>query len=393
MKISLLESRENFDAIFLSSLHEFMASRFGKSVEIVSAKQGDITFRKNTLVNLIYSSNLEFSEKNKLTNEFRYAPNLFRRYLQTLYCFLAVNPPLDHMLSPAFFGFKNPPDQVRNWAFLPGNHSIRIIDTLHNRSIVFSKRGFNKQFLAIDAEMRLAHPYLPAPKVLELDPDLRWYIEERVVGIPINRLKDDRIVLRAEKQAQKGLVQLRSETFKMVVVEDHVSQLQNHIFSLYERLEPDNYDLMQSVKSIARKVTDIALTYGSATIGLCQSHGDFQSANILTDGRQTWVIDWEYSAERIAFYDFMVYTTKCRFPIGLSSRLKSLNVGFNKNQGVDAWGWFQSGTGLLLISLFLLEDMNVKLKEIEADPILNKAGAMKSWLREVRSFFEDVQSL
>ena len=60
-------------------------------------------------------------------------------------------------------------------------------------------------------------------------------------------------------------------------------------------------------------------------VDTAQSHGDFQPANILiptvSDQRNVYLIDWEYTDKRCRWYDAMVFVLNSRSPIGLAGRV------------------------------------------------------------------------
>ncbi len=378
MKISLLNAREAFETIFARSLELFTQDFLDRPVKVVPAGQGDLAFRQNAQLNLIYPVATRPAELRALSVEFRYAARLWPRLLQTAYCDLAVTPPFSSLLSPKAFDLVDATPEMANWVFLPGNHTIRIIDLGKNRSIVFAKDGFQKHFFLNDAQIRVSHPELPAPRVLQFDGSRAWYVEERVFGLPINRIADPSVVETALSEAVRGIVGLREKTTQTVAAKAYADDLISRI----GEFTPHNLALAAMIKGMVVDIRAVFAAIDNFPLTLCQTHGDFQPANILTSPSKTWVIDWEYSEVRSVIYDYLVFTSRSRFAEGFGARVALERNKVMAAGGIDAWGLEQKGNAAALICIFLLEDLLVRLREVATDAIVDKTGALEPWLRE-----------
>lgn len=381
MKISLLNAREAFETIFARSLELFTQDFINRPVKVVPAGQGDLAFRQNAQLNLIYPVATRPADLRALSAEFRYAARLPARLLQTAYCTLAVTPPISSLLSPKAFDLVDATPEMAKWVFLPGNHTIRIIDLGKNRSIVFAKDGFEKHFFLNDVRIRASRPELPAPRVLQFDGSRSWYVEERILGLPINRIADQSVVETALSEAVRGIVRLREKTSQTVAAKSYADDLISRI----GESTPDDTAIAAMIQGLVDDIRAVLAAIDNFPLTLCQTHGDFQPANILTSPSKTWVIDWEYSEVRSVIYDYLVYTSRSRFAEGFGARIalerdKAVLAG-----GVDAWGIEQKGSPAALIAIFLLEDLLVRLREVATDAIVDKSGALVPWLVEAAS--------
>jgi hypothetical protein len=387
MKISLLNKRENFDEIFLSSLKKFLIVNNNYSTKIVAPGYGDISFRKNSLLNLIYTNELPLSVKSEFINEFKYSQNFLRHILQNIYCYFAVKPLTQKILSPIFFDIVQPSVEMRTWLILPGNHSIRIIDTKKNYSIVFAKKGFDVNFLRTDALTRTLYPYLPAPKILKSDSNWMWYVEERIHGVPLNKISDPSQRNSMFLDAQRSIAKLRDDTLVEINLKDYFNKILSKTNMLINEIHQLEDTLVTELHKMTSEISKVNLYPANYFLGLCQSHGDFQPANILASKSSIWIIDWEYSAQRSTMYDFLIFTTMSRSCAGLASRLFNQYINIKQNNGVDSWGYFQKGDPLYLLSIFLIEDLHLRLKELQTDAIFNKKDAIKPWLTQIQKFY------
>jgi hypothetical protein len=392
VKISLLQQREDFAGVFVSSLSDFLAAYFGRSVMVAPAGAGSLSFRQNAALNVVYPKALPPRCLTPLTAEFRYADRVIKRWLQTAYCVLAVRPPLSSLASPVAFDLVDAPREVASWVFLPGNHTVRVIDTTRNQSIVFLKEGFDRAFFLRDAQARLSHPFLPAPRVLEIDERQRWYREERVTGLPLNRLANPGHIKASLGGAVAALAGLREKTSHSVPLQVWAAERVVEIQGLCHQLHGKILRTAPVIEGLLRSAEAVIASTQPAPITLCEVHGDFQPANILTDGRNTWIIDWEYSGIRTATYDFFVYSTRSRFSHGLHSRLADTLKVVACDQGINAWGFFQPGAAPALLTVFLLEDLTLKLREVTAPAIRDKEGSLLSWTCEAGSFLRELEA-
>lgn len=380
MKIALLKSREAFEAIFARSLERFAKNFLGRAVEIVAEGKGELAFRQNAQLNLIYPNTIDPADLRTLSAEYRYAPRLLTRMAQTVYCALAVTPPTSILFSPRLFDLLNPAPEMASWVFLPGNHTIRIIDFDKDRSIVFAKDGFDTHFLLNDARIRADFPELPTPRVLQIDQAGGWYVEERIVGLPINRLTDQHRVETALGDSARGLEQLRRKTEKTVSAKTYCEELICRIAAAL----PDVPRLATMVTDFTRRVGEQIAGVGDFPLTLCRTHGDFQPANILASPSRTYIIDWEYSEIRSAIYDYLVYTSRSRFSEGFGARIIHERDRARATGRIDAWGVEQLGDPDALISVFLLEDLHLRLREVATEEITDMTQAIAPWLEQAK---------
>lgn len=385
MKISLLQEREDFDAVFSRSFADFLAAYFARPIPIVPSGQGDMTFRRNVLLNVIFPTRIAPDVLTDLTAEFRYAPSAARRALQIAYCSLAVRWPAATFLSPPSFDLTDPPAEVTGWVILPGNHSIRVIDTMQNVSLVFRKHGFDTRFFLRDAQMRRDNPDLPAPAVLEIDSNGQWYREERVHGLPLNRLASKRDADAALVTLIQALAVLRDRSAQDIQAQHYAGELGASLRASIAEMRPGIAEIASAMEALVDRAEAEINAVPAFPLTLSETHGDFQPANILVNGSRVWLIDWEYSGTRSAIYDNLVFVTQSRFPAGFGARLARTYEAAESAGGVQAWGFLQKGPASALMALFLLEELTVKLAEVAAPAITNKQTSLKPWVQEVVS--------
>jgi hypothetical protein len=331
MRLDLLIDRELFAEIFSKTLSSYLANKFNWSGEVCYGKSKPRIkkyFLVNTKLNLIYHRKQNTNILRQLASEYAYHPNLIRKLAQHLYVRYAVSMPLRRFLSSYYVSMNPFPKQCTNWCILPGNNSIRIVDIENNECIVLRKDGFNKNYMRNLIRLRNRYPELPGPQILHFDLGAGWYVEERIKGLPLNRLNNDLRMTRVTNSARLSMLHLYDQTSSKVECSVWRRSIAQEIYSAIHSL-PEVYSLVlrQQVESfVKRLILHLAEFYPEKKfVDIVQSHGDFQPANILmptvSDQRLVYLIDWEYTGKRCRWYDAMVFELHSRSPKGLASRI------------------------------------------------------------------------
>lgn len=386
MKISLLATREDFGAIFIESLRRFCRSYFGHEIPVKPGKEGGLCFRQNAELNIIYPEHAPAEALKDLTAEFWHHDRLHRRLLQGFYCMLSTARSTRRMMSKPLFSVDAETSRLQHWVFLPGNHSIRIVDTQQGQCIVFPKTGFESAFFLNDAHARRRYDYLHVPAVLKIAATEDWYIEERIIALPVTRFGDPHLEDRVHDQAMRDLCRLRAETLETSTlgqVFDKAHELGQQIIQSLDTLPEAVAARLDSLLVLCARLTAVDRV---VTLPSCITHGDFQPGNLLTDGTQFWLIDWEYYGRRSILYDYFTWSLRARHSGGLGERLDAAIVAGASAPILDVWGHKQHGDISALIAVFLAEDLLVKLQEIRSPAIVDKAYSLGPWLDEVLPF-------
>ena len=378
MRIQLLRRRESFLEIFQKSISRFFQEKYPHSNEV------NIEYIINDYLNIVYPSKINRKDLVDLVGEFKYHPKAYRRILQSAYTFLAIRWPLEIITSSDTIVISMPISAKERWVFIPGNHSIRVVDLDKNRCFVFLKSGFNNKFIESDANIRLEHAWLKAPEVIQQKNG--WYEEQRVVGLPWNRLSSVDLKKKVIVGAQNQLSKLYQKTVVNVPMIDYVPQLCNNILSM---LDTSFSSLSDEEKNIISNFTGelelLLVNYSSdINIDLVSTHGDFQPGNILCSKDDFWIIDWEYSNQRSILYDALVFDLECRFPSGLGVRLnKKINELGGTSDYLKWTGQPLDNNKSYYFSVFFLEDLLLRMDEISADLIQTKSTALSAYLAEL----------
>jgi hypothetical protein len=377
LKIKLLRKKENFLKIFQKSIPLFFQEKYPNSIFI------NIEYIINDNLNIVYPSKINRNDLSELVAEFKYHPKAYRRILQTAYTFFAIRWPTEVITSSELIKISMPVEEAEKWIFIPGNHSIRAIDLKKNRCFVFLKHGFDKKFLQSDANIRLKYQWLKAPKVIQLKN--HFYEEQRVIGLPWNRLSSIDLKNKVITRAQEELSKLYQKTIISVHIKDYVSELCNNILTM---LDNSINELSARKKYIITNFLDkmnlmIVNSCGDLYIDLVITHGDFQPGNILCSKDDFWIIDWEYSNRRSIFYDALVFDLECRFPLGLATRLnKKIRELANINDYLKWTGVTLNKDKGYYFCVFFLEDLLLRMDEISIETKKNKSEFLSNYLNE-----------
>ena len=145
--------------------------------------------------------------------------------MQRFYIFVATKKLFEQIFLNAEIEIYVPNDCFNELVFLPGNHSIRVVNIKNNEIYVYVKKGFNKQYLINDAKARKQNNIERVPYVFNLNEDQGWFIEERIEGIPIDKINSSTKRKDALHFAQKDLKELYSSSKKNVLLKDYSKEI------------------------------------------------------------------------------------------------------------------------------------------------------------------------
>ena len=350
-----------------------------------SNSKSDVLLLANHKLNVIYSKKIDRVKLKSIVSEYAYHPNKLRCFLQKTYIQLSTCNYFECLFIQTKVKVDPWIGDLDNLCIIPGNHSIRI---LHLKSLscrVIIKEGFNVQFIKNEIYLREKYNFLPIPKLLSSDPEGLWYEEVQISALPINRIDNQDIKNKALLNAQTSLLSLYDKT----LIKVNTGSYKELLFKSCDRFIsslPGIYTQNDKVriKNILILLKDGLSELNDFDIGLVQSHGDFQPANILVGNidEQLYLIDWEYTAKRSVYYDALVFATKCRSPKGLARRVELILNGSN-----NSWRWCIENTGIKLSKLeliiFLIEDLIVRLTELQIPNMINKDIGLEAWMNEV----------
>ncbi len=394
MRLDLLLNREDFVKVFNITFAKYLFNKFKWEGEVSWGRSGFTSSSGILLVNhklnVIYSAKIDRDELSSIAGEYAYHPNFIRRSLQGIYIKLATCSVFESYLAESTICIDPWIDELDDICIIPGNHSVRIIELGNSECRVVLKDGFNKKF--IDNEIKLRQDYLslPIPQMIESNNKESWYVEQRVLALPLNRLDDKNTKDKAIIEAQAVLIDLYSLSSEPVKLNIYLESLLNLLNVAISELPNIYLEKDKSrIKDVVKFINGVVIISTDEAINIVQSHGDFQPANILVDvknGQKLYLIDWEYSEKRSIFYDAFVFATESRFPNGLADRIR--NIFYSED--LSSWGWCFGDTTRVelhrwMMALFLLEDLLVKLEELQIADLIAKSDGLNTWLSEVES--------
>ena len=387
MRLDLLLKREDLAQTFEQSLNKFLLDTFG-AVTTVNWRRGfksGNALLVNHKLNVIYSKNIDRAKLRSIVSEYAYHPNILRRFLQKTYIQLASSAYFEWLFVKIRVEVNTWVSDLDRLCIIPGNHSIRIVDFKSSRCRVVLKDGFDAQFINNEIYLREKYSFLPIPKLLNVDSLGLWYEEVQISALPLNRIDSQDIKDKALLEAQNSLLSLYGKTLVKVDISSYLESLNESCCGLIEKL-PDIYTQKDKdrVNGVLRELTGDLSKLNDYEIELVQSHGDFQPANILVDNidQLLYLIDWEYTAKRSVHYDALVFASQCRFPQELSERVRAI-----LNETNVSWNWCIKNASTKLSKLeliiFLIEDLIVRLFELQIPNMINKDFGLDIWLNEV----------
>lgn len=376
MKISLLQRREPFEKILITTLNNFFNSE-NKGTFIVNwntDKRGD--WLVNSHLNAIFfvlANEIVFSQ---IKNEFSRSLVRWKQPFQRLYVFLATNHQTAKYFATAGLSINPPLFGAANIIIIGGNHHIRLLDYNKNCVYVINKDGFDKQFLNNEIILRQNYSFLPIPKLFEISTDRTWYSEELIKGTPLNRLLDLSKKTSAFTQIKQALDKLYQKTKRNILIETYLEQI---IFSITEHataislLSNDHRQIISEAILMISKMIKFLSLQTPKLITLAETHGDFQPANVLVDIDKVWLIDWEYTGLRQIDFDHFVFDLASRAPKNLHKRFVSQYLQVNN----------QTPKKLKLL-VFLVEELELRLRETNNFQFTSLNPGLVFYLKELK---------
>lgn len=395
MRLDMLLAREYFPEVFSCSLSAYLRFKFRWNGEIIWSRTCDYpnSFLVNAKLNLVFPIGIDAKILQGLAAEYSYHPNWLRRLLQRFYIYCSLSRAFRRVFSSAYINAAWPSD-ASGWCIIPGNHSIRIVDIVGDECIVISKVGFNPQFLNSLIRLRQDFPELPGPRLYEANLQEGWYREQKISGLPLNRIDDTDSVAKTLRTAQTAMAGLYRKTLLRQTVSDWLDEKLQQVVTLASSL-PSVYsiELQEAVVDCARSLVKLIHLNFSDTVGAsvltAQTHGDFQPANILMpvgeSSEAVYLIDWEYSARRCVWYDALVFDLRSRFPAGLCARIEDWLDNNAQQHETLAWcageeaGWRPES----YIGAFLIDDLLLRLTDTTIPGLRKPDAGFLSFLNEI----------
>ena len=388
MRLDLLLKREDFAKTFEISFARYLFEVFNISATVNwrnNTKNSNFLLVNHKL-NVIYSKNIDRAKLKLIVSEYEYNPNLVRRFLQKIYIKLSISTYFEHLFAKTIVSVSPWIESFDEVCIVPGNQSIRIINLETLTARVILKEGFSSQSIRNEIYLRQKYKFLPIPKLLNVDTQSLWFEELQVSALPFNRIDNQTIKDKILIDVKRNLLKLYSETTIKIDIKNYVKSLYETCDNLITKL-PEIYTKFdkKEIRDIFILLNETVKNFPDRTIDLVQSHGDLQLGNILVgnNNSELYLIDWEYTEKRSIFYDSLVLATDCRKPKGLAKRIKTILDGADLS-----WNWCIKTDGFRLskceLAIFLIEDLIVRLSELNIPNLIIKDNGLDLWLKEVK---------
>ncbi len=381
MKAAELIQLEPFGEVLEATIAGFLPQRFGGEWQVrwrtgsETIELGAQRWLANLNINALFVPNVRPETLDIVRREFASSPVPWKRPLHRAYFRAAASGWFSRYLAGGWLDIQPHVPNAERQLIVPGMSKIRFIDTQHKLVYCCRKTNATVSRFAheLDARRQAEQVGVTVPQITGALSD-DCIVEQMVAGTPLNRLP--RVVDREISWgcALATIGRLYSATRKLETSGDYMRGVAAAITGRLRECEC-LAAVAPLVTSVLDEIVQTLVRYGDEPVPTVQSHGDFQPANLLWDGSQTWLIDWEFSTRRQERYDQLVFELGSRWPSGLAQRMKVfVQKHSTEDRNVVACLW-----------RFVAEELAFRCEEAASTPRRSMPPAFEELLREIPS--------
>jgi hypothetical protein len=394
MRLDLLEEREDIESNISRTLEYFISTRTSWKGELNWENYGEGSREKKEFlvknrVNLLHPVSCDRKNLLELASQYRFGHSYFQSFVQSLYV---------RLLNFSLFDAFNTPRKLRvdpwrsefdSWVIMPGNRKLRVFDFDANVCYVILKDGYDAKYFNNDISIRDKLDL--APRVIRIIPGEKWYEEEIISGLPLNRIASHLSQANAVNKVRGQLQSLYQQSCRSVETLEWIDSVFCKIEAAVASLPVVYSDVdVRLYREVSWQLMAQTKQYDYPNITTVLSHGDCQKGNVLVEfnagDEKVHLIDWEYADRRAAHYDPLVFDLDARSSYGLAERIASRlsdKAGFLEDK---LW---QQHLDWPTVALFLLEDLLLKLEEQNIPGLRKKSAALAQFACEVTRAIRD----
>jgi len=339
-----------------------------------AALHSDQRWYCNRWLNIVFTPDAEPRAFAPVQREYARSLVRWRRPIQSAYVKLATSPPTARWLAHATMHVSPPIAKHQRQVIVPGNNKIRILDHVDWTATSILKDGFGRDGFERELRSRKIARQLGLPVIEVLDEDTSggWFRERYVAATPVNRLSNKNTMRDVVHNACFALRGYLEHSLKSNPMPHYINELEQRI-RVYASSQPLLADAQRSAIDTA---LDELLNWANQSstkfpdhITTSIGHGDFQAANVLVDGQEFWLIDWESSRRRQTGYDPLVMGLGSRTTRDLVRSMQAfIQRGWTSTllSRLDDWpgfAWRSSAQRRCATLVFLLEELDYHFEE------------------------------
>ena len=404
MKISLLLNREPFPEILVETMERYFSVVECMPYRVEWRERSlfeRITFQTqaqewlcNPLINAIFAASARSEVLELPRRWYGTGPTLARTATQRAYVFAATSPIMRRALAGPAILIDPMPANPCSLLITGGNTRLRLFNFDKGEATTILKSRFDESFITADLAVRTAHPWLPAPPVLDVLDDGRAY-KEPILSLSTAG-KGLTAVARhhALAQAVGACERLSLETSERTYLKDYANRLLGQCQDIATVLGTRNPGIKAPIDSSIAKIraaAEAVIDDRKSQMWIGQSHGDLAPGNILADADAFYLIDWERTAKRMRGFDAITLALAARrCPTGLLNRARRL-IAAAGDFGPAAVAAREALTGQsskqthARLLIYLAEELLFHLEENHPAPIAPPTLALARLLAELQS--------
>ena len=329
----------------------------------------------NSHINSIFVKNVNRKVFESINGEYKKnALKPWRNAFQAIYLKMAQNG----LLAPKFSDYNvyfyphiiSPSEKL----ILGGNAKIRLINIAERQVFVILKKGFDKKYIDKELHIRDTYQFLSTTKVLDRSMGGGWYCENYVEGVPLNILGYEKrsIIINS---ILNEMVRIYEKTKIRDRTSVYLQSLESSTMKYIKELSIDTQIEKRVVLSI-KMILSLLIYSIDSEIDIVYCHGDLHMGNILSDGNNYWIMDWEHSGRMNISYDLITLLLGSRvgknYPKRFLRLYNNINdyhvINFSRCSNVN---WQNKDVRKKHLLIYLLEDLKNGIHDLVDKPYCN----------------------
>ena len=259
------------------------------------------------------------------------------------------------------------------------NRTLRIYDYENGKTVSIKKNTFSDTYFEKHLSFRIKHRYDFIPPIFSYGEN--WFEEKIIDGVMLARTTNQYDYNNAVLKSIENMKRIADDTILHI-------DAKKYVFDLFKKVKNSlinakNNKLIEFYEYANKYINYLKNQFNnvSSTIPTVITHGDLQGGNILVSKDNLWIIDWETNGRRSSWFDIITIKYSTRYYGGIKKLIQnSISADIKKEILL-----FNDCSLEIrkIIAIFLLEDIDFYLDDINELPGLSGKVSFNNYMKEI----------